>query len=693
MSCFRGRRNQSSDNRWYSAVVRTFALTFFIISPAAYRFVREKFNKTLPCSSTFCKWYAASNLQCPPGILAESIQALKGIVNQSNENGLKVFASLSFDEIYIRKHVQWLHEKKKWSGYATLGECLQNDKLPIANNILVFMLTVLGINVSIPVAYYPITSLNSSEKKDVLMKVIKELTIAGVNITNIVCDGLSVNLNVFQELGCSFSTENLKTYFTNPYNNSKIYVLLDACHMIKLVRNALGDLRSMVDPVLGPIKWFYFETLESFRTNHKFVTNRFNKKHIQYFRNKMNVRLAVQTFSNSVAASMKYLLQIGVKQFQNCKATINFTLKMNKMFDVMNTKRISSQQVFKSALNEENVAVVLSFLDEMIPYLKSLKFRKKLCIESRRKTGFLGFLININSIKQMYSDYVSSRLLPCLSLFYHSQDPLETFFGRIRSLNGCNDNPTIQQFQSAIRKLLFMNEVKASVFANCEDSLDILHVSSTKKDVCSTENVDESALSNIEDNIDNFEERMIEENDNAVLVANQMIREVEANQSFEAFDAKIINREDSSIAFLAGAIEKRIQNSGISCQFCMNIFNENEKIDGIFFENRSTQKPCRSTFLICKYAHFYFDEHKESKNFNYDAILASIKNSLDKEPLFEDTSFVHSDGYRHKKIYVETIIDEYVRLYGCYIARCITLEQQQKLLRSQNKRNVIFLGQ
>lgn len=52
MDCFRGEKNQTSDNRWYSAVVRMFALTLFILSPAAYRFVRGKFMQhTVPITT------------------------------------------------------------------------------------------------------------------------------------------------------------------------------------------------------------------------------------------------------------------------------------------------------------------------------------------------------------------------------------------------------------------------------------------------------------------------------------------------------------------------------------------------------------------------------------------------------------------------------------------------------------------
>lgn len=57
-----------------------------------------------------------------------------------------------------------------------------------------------------------------------------------------------------------------------------------------------------------------------------------------------------------------------------------------------------------------------------------------LCINSRRYTGFVGFIIGMISAEQMYKDYVVTGELPHLALFYLSQDVLESFFGRV-SLN------------------------------------------------------------------------------------------------------------------------------------------------------------------------------------------------------------------------------------------------------------------
>lgn len=87
------------------------------------------------------------------------------------------------------------------------------------------------------------------------------------------------------------------------------------------------------------------------------------------------------------------------------------------------------------------------------------------------------------SVKMLYEDLVETGKISHLPVYLLNQDPLESFFSRIRAFNclGSNDNPTDPQFCSAYRKNLVKNEITASAFAKCKDELDILTVSSSLK--------------------------------------------------------------------------------------------------------------------------------------------------------------------------------------------------------------------
>lgn len=362
MNCFRGKRNETDDNRKYSEAIRKFSLTTFGHSPRCYKYIREKFKNTLPHPRTLIKWYSNSDSKAEPGILDEAMKTLQSSADELAKEGKPLLASLSFDEMSTKRHVQYDHGEKRWLGYIHYGKTLDNGKIPVANNVLVYMVTVLNHKISIPVAYYPITSLDANEKKILLVELLTVLHQFGVRVINVTFDGLKSNKLMCKLLGASIDDpNNLNPFFHHPVDDSLVCIMLDNCHMLKLLRNYLGDTKRINDSLRGPIEWKYFELLEKLRVNSKFVTHRFNKRHLQFDRNRMNVRLAAQTLSKSVAASMAHLMESGHEEFQNANSTIHFTQQVNCLFDIMNTKRIRGDgSDFRSPLNENNAKGAIS---------------------------------------------------------------------------------------------------------------------------------------------------------------------------------------------------------------------------------------------------------------------------------------------------------------------------------------------
>lgn len=287
----------------------------------------------------------------------------------------------------------------------------------------------------------------------------------------------------------------------------------------------------------------------------------------------------------------------------------------------------------------------------------------------------------------MYNTYVQSGLLPSLATFYLSQDLLESFFSRLRCLNGSNDNPTIQQVKPSIRKLLFYTEVTSSEFANCEDNLNILTVTS---DTASQQNPTDIEQ---EMNLMGFENSSYGDTNEDEDFANEAIREEERLQNLSSFDSEITSNEDATVAFFAGSLEIRLQAKRFECTECESVFAVNDKIEGTFFENNKTRRPCKSTYLICKYAHIYVDEQIGHPNFDYKGIVQSTLNAVNGIRLFGKSNFNHEDGQYHKLYFIKDIIDEYIRMYCTYQARCITLELHQEMMRHKKRRAYIFSGQ
>ena len=96
---------------------------------------------------------------------------------------------------------------------------------------------------------------------------------------------------------------------------------------------------------------------------------------------------------------------------------------------------------------------------------------------TRRKTGFIGFLIGIKSAQDLFQSLVEQTQAPLkyLLLYKFSQDHLELFFGAIRSAGGFNNNPTTGQFTAAYKRLLLRSSIKGRN-GNCinQDPMDVL---------------------------------------------------------------------------------------------------------------------------------------------------------------------------------------------------------------------------
>ena len=98
---------------------------------------------------------------------------------------------------------------------------------------------------------------------------------------------------------------------------------------------------------------------------------------------------------------------------------------------------------------------------------------------TRRKTGFVGFLVATDSIKSIFFELVDKKeaTMNYILTYKFSQDHLELFSGAIRSSGGFNNNPTAKQFTAAYKRLLLRSSIQGRN-GNCtkQDETDILEV-------------------------------------------------------------------------------------------------------------------------------------------------------------------------------------------------------------------------
>jgi len=386
-------------------------VTLQYYSPKAYDYVREKLKNLLSHPRTLKRWYTVINGQ--PGFTKESLDSITNIVKKKQP----VYCNLVIDEISIRKHIE-LDSQRNIYGFVNLGVAndMDGDEIQEAKNALVFL--AVGINGywKLPIGYFLIDGLNGKERANLLQKAIELLSDTGVKINSITFDVTSVNTTMVKSLGADLNT---RPYILNPHRNEQIYIFLDAAHMIKLVRNAWGDKKykknlngqsELVPKVLQnskgqPIRWDYLEMLyqleceKGLRAGTKIIIRR-----IKYTDEKMNVRLAAQTLSQSVADALMFLK--GTEPgFKNVDATVEFVAYMNNAFDILNSRSKFSIKPYNKPISEETITKYKEFTNEFSSYVQGLTFVEHKndqpiitnVLQLNRKTGFLGLVLGLKN--------------------------------------------------------------------------------------------------------------------------------------------------------------------------------------------------------------------------------------------------------------------------------------------------------
>lgn len=70
------------------------------------------------------------------------------------------------------------------------------------------------------------------------------------------------------------------------------------------------------------------------------LANKLRQAHILFKRKKMNVKLAAQTLSESVASAIEFCQVSDINGFNDCEPTINFIRTFNRLFDVFNSRNL-----------------------------------------------------------------------------------------------------------------------------------------------------------------------------------------------------------------------------------------------------------------------------------------------------------------------------------------------------------------
>uniref|UniRef100_A0A1B0DFH6 Uncharacterized protein n=1 Tax=Phlebotomus papatasi TaxID=29031 RepID=A0A1B0DFH6_PHLPP len=222
--------------------------------------------------------------------------------------------------------------------------------------------------------------------------------------------------------------------------------------------------------------------------------NKLTDSHVEFSQNSMNVQLAAQVLSKSVADAIDYCrVELRLSNFEGSEATSKFLRICNGAFDVLNTQNCTHKG-YKAPIVDGNCEEITKFCEEAVSYFIDLhvwthdkggKTQKLQPISnSQIKTGFIGLracLRNLPAISIKMREFTQGGFLTYPLL----QDHLEFFFGEIRTKLGCNTNPTIYQFRAILKRLLTCVQMGNLLDnTNCKTQLGViptLHVEAEMK--------------------------------------------------------------------------------------------------------------------------------------------------------------------------------------------------------------------
>lgn len=264
---------------------------------------------------------------------------------------------------------------------------------------------------------------------------------------SITFDGAHVNKSMCEKLGASFHPKNLKPFIQHPITKEKIYLFFDSCHILKLVRNALAKISILQNEQGQLIKWQYIKQLhEKEKAESLRAATKLTNKHIDFYNKIVNVRLAAQTLSESVANALIFCESIDTS-FTGAVATAEFCTYFNNAFDILNSRNKFSKQPYNKSISSNTLDTYSTFIENFCHYVNSLRdMNGRKLIQCVRNRGFLGFITALRNVIELYKHLNKTYNLEYLLTYKLCQDHIENLFSSIRSCGGFNNNPSCTQF-------------------------------------------------------------------------------------------------------------------------------------------------------------------------------------------------------------------------------------------------------
>ena len=250
-------RTYPIQRRWHPMLIR-WCLHLRMLSGSAYDALRHIL--VLPTDRTLRDYTHFIKLET--GIQAKVTEQLISETNFDDLEEWQKFVGIIFDEMKIKEGLVYDKHECKIKGFIDLGDINNHlmifensitdtsnhnsstNTLPVAKQMLTFMVRGIFIKLNFPYAQYPTVGITAEQLFPIAWEVVRNLKCAGFKVMSLTGDGSSANRKFFQ-LHNKLADANAKVVnkVPNPYSKNKryLYFFVDVPHLLKAVRNCWSN--------------------------------------------------------------------------------------------------------------------------------------------------------------------------------------------------------------------------------------------------------------------------------------------------------------------------------------------------------------------------------------------------------------------------------------------------------------------
>ncbi|NXF49461.1 THAP9 transposase, partial [Oceanites oceanicus] len=442
----------------YSPEMRQFACILHLYHIKAYDYLRKIFPLPHPYSLTkqvfIHSWL--SNNEAAAGFSNDIFLRLQEKVERGEQ--AYRYCALMVQDMPLQKQQEWDPQTQRLIGFVDLGAgVLDADEAPLASEAIILMAVGISSPWTAPLGYFFVNSTTGHLLAQLLRQTINKLNNIGITVLAVTSGTTARGAETARALGIRIDPERIQCTFQHPPGSAhSITYFFDICHALQLIRNALQCFQK-IEWLSDTVRWQHVVELAALQEQR--VLEPCSPKSGGPGREEsyhLKVNLATLLFSEGVADALEHLQKLGLASFQNCSGTVKFVRLISRLCDVFHGRGPYSRGL-KGPLLAGNYTKISHLFDEAKSFFVTLMDSMgRYVIKSKRRLGFLSFLLNAESLKWLYTNYMCPEGAPShhLLTYAFSLDPLELFLRALQQACGSSVSPTCTVFQAAYHKLL-----------------------------------------------------------------------------------------------------------------------------------------------------------------------------------------------------------------------------------------------